>query len=291
MSGGCQLPATRDASRDGGEAVTLAAYRESIDRFNRSQPNRPLLDGIRAYNHQILDNLEQIQSLRGRFLLDIGASPHGYALERALEHGASLYVGVGLDIARPERVVGEGHRVGVLLEADAACLPFPTAMFDLVLSMSTLEHVEDVEAVLTEIARVLRPGGQALLTFEPVWSGSYGHHLHHFGECARLVPPWAHLWWTPDDMRRSLTGRWPSDAPLSLEQAIDWVYASRAINRLTVHDFRSRLRRCPLTVEWLVDLKEDGVDPAEAERVADRTGLSVDDLTTKGLSALLRRDA
>ncbi len=80
-------------------------------------------------------------------------------------------------------------------------------MFDLVFSISTLEHVQDVDATLSEIARVLKPGGQALLTFEPVWSCSYGHHLHHFGDCADLLPPWAHLTHTPERMRESLAGR------------------------------------------------------------------------------------
>jgi SAM-dependent methyltransferase len=269
---------------------TLSDYRASIDRFNASQPNQELLDGIRAYNHRIIDDLNAIHPLRGTLLLDIGASPHGYALERALEDGVTLYVGVGLDVSRPERVVGERGSVGMLLRTDAIVLQFPTGLFDLVLSVSTLEHVSDVDAVLSEIARVLKPGGMALLTFEPVWSCSYGHHLHHFGECAKLVPSWSHLTRTPEQMRQFLTGRWPQAAPLSLDQAIEWVYSGREINRLTIRDFRDRFRRCPLTVEWMVDLKED-VDPVEVRHAARLTGMSPEELATKGLSVLLRKEA
>ena len=272
-------------------ASTLSAYRASIDHLNASQPNEELLDDIRAYNHRMVDRLNAIRALRGTLLLDVGASPQGYALERALEHGVTVYVGVGLDISQPEYVVGDRGTVGILIELDAASLGFPAGTFDLVLSISTLEHALDVDAVLSEIARVLRPGGLALLTFEPVWSCSYGHHLHHFGDCAKLIPPWGHLTSAPERMRQSLTGRWPEDAPLSLDQAIEWVYSGRAINRLTIRDFRECFRRCSLRVEWMIDLKEEPSDPVAVQHVARLTGMSVDELGTKGLSVLLRKHA
>ena len=84
---------------------SLAEYRVSIDGFNASQPNKALLDGIRAFNHDTVNELNKVRPLREAFVLDIGASPHGYALERTLEHGARLYVGVGLDVSRPQVVI------------------------------------------------------------------------------------------------------------------------------------------------------------------------------------------
>jgi SAM-dependent methyltransferase len=273
-----------------GSISTLTEYRACIDRFNASQDNAELLDGIRSYNDHTVDELNRIRPLRGMLLLDIGASPHGYALQRALEHGAALYVGVGLDIPRRELVIGD-HGIGLLLKADAASLPLPADAFDLVLSLSTLEHVLDVDSVLSEMARVLRSGGLALLTFEPIWSCSYGHHLHHFGECAKVVPPWGHLTCTPEQFRLAMTARWPQHAPLSLDQAIEWVYFGREINRLTVRDYRDHLVHPLLEVEWMVELKEPDPDKRAAQQAALATGMSVEDLTTKGLSVLLRRRA
>jgi SAM-dependent methyltransferase len=269
----------------------LAEYRATIDGFNAGQPNTALLEAIRAHNHGIVDQLDTIRPLRGTLVLDVGASPHGYALERALERGAALYVGVGLDIRRAPPIVGEREGIGFLLTMDATSLRFLDGMFDWVVSVNALEHVGDVEGVLSEIARVLRPDGLALLTFEPVWSCSYGHHLHHFGDCARLVPPWAHLTWSPRRMRRALAGKWPADAPLSLDDAIRWVYHAPGVNRLTVRDFRERLGRCPLRAEWTVDLKEAEVDREVVAGIASTTGLTPDELTTKGLSVLLRKEA
>jgi SAM-dependent methyltransferase len=51
----------------------------------------------------------------------------------------------------------------VELEPDAP-LPFADGEFDLVLLAETLEHVRDVQLLLSEVRRVLRPGGTLALT-------------------------------------------------------------------------------------------------------------------------------
>jgi ubiquinone/menaquinone biosynthesis C-methylase UbiE len=51
----------------------------------------------------------------------------------------------------------------VELEPDAP-LPFEDGGFDIVLCAETIEHVRDVQLFLSEIRRVLRPGGRLALT-------------------------------------------------------------------------------------------------------------------------------
>jgi SAM-dependent methyltransferase len=51
----------------------------------------------------------------------------------------------------------------VELEPDAV-LPFGDGSFDLVLCTETIEHVRDVQLLLSEVRRVLRPGGTLALT-------------------------------------------------------------------------------------------------------------------------------
>ena len=51
----------------------------------------------------------------------------------------------------------------VELDPDAA-LPLPDNAFDLVLCAETIEHVRDVQLLLSECRRVLRPGGRLALT-------------------------------------------------------------------------------------------------------------------------------
>jgi SAM-dependent methyltransferase len=53
---------------------------------------------------------------------------------------------------------------GVLQVDLARPLPFPDGSFDTVLCTQVLEHVENVELAAAEIARLLRPGGHALIT-------------------------------------------------------------------------------------------------------------------------------
>lgn len=55
------------------------------------------------------------------------------------------------------------------IQADVRCLPFADAAFDAVVSNSTLDHfasVADIAAGLGELHRVLRSGGQLLLTLD-----------------------------------------------------------------------------------------------------------------------------
>lgn len=57
---------------------------------------------------------------------------------------------------------GGAYRLNVQALGDA--LPFPDGAFATVISNSVLEHIEEVEPVLAEAARVLRPGGRLVVT-------------------------------------------------------------------------------------------------------------------------------
>lgn len=60
-------------------------------------------------------------------------------------------------------------------------LPYANEEFDLVLCLDVLEHLEDDSAGLTEIKRVLKPGGQAIITvpaFKFLW-GLQDRVSHH----------------------------------------------------------------------------------------------------------------
>ena len=52
---------------------------------------------------------------------------------------------------------------------DGTTLPFPDEWFDTALSFQVLEHVADEHRALSEISRVLRPGGDFVLTVPNKW--------------------------------------------------------------------------------------------------------------------------
>jgi SAM-dependent methyltransferase len=98
---------------------------------------------------------------RAQRILDV-ASGSGFGLEQ-LEHAGACPVGVdyAADALSQVRTRQPGAR---LVRADAACLPFPSASFDLVVSFETIEHVADACALVRAIRQVLKPGGQLVLS-------------------------------------------------------------------------------------------------------------------------------
>ncbi|WP_183092856.1 class I SAM-dependent methyltransferase [Nocardioides stalactiti] len=69
-----------------------------------------------------------------------------------------------------------------VLRGDATSMPFADATFDLVMATDVWEHIEDDHAVAAESARVLRPGGRALVAVPcsmKLWSG-HDVALGHF---------------------------------------------------------------------------------------------------------------
>jgi SAM-dependent methyltransferase len=65
----------------------------------------------------------------------------------------------------PRRVALDLHpAAGLHVRGDAHALPFLDAAFDLVLCTEVLEHLPEPQRAIDEIFRVLRPGGELLLT-------------------------------------------------------------------------------------------------------------------------------
>lgn len=62
-----------------------------------------------------------------------------------------------------------GRHPGVDVVASATSMPFPADMFDLVLSVHVLEHLEDDHAAMSEVARVLSREGRALINVPCEW--------------------------------------------------------------------------------------------------------------------------
>lgn len=77
---------------------------------------------------------------------------------------------VGIDVSPVvARLAAERHPGLDARAADVRSLPFGDGDFDAVVSLSTLDHfdaAEEVEAALRELARVLRPGGNLVLTMD-----------------------------------------------------------------------------------------------------------------------------
>ena len=99
---------------------------------------------------------------RAGHALDLGCGDGRLTLDlEATELAAADVSRVALGRAR-RRLAGRAVEL-VELEPDAA-LPFGDSRFDLVLCAETIEHVRDVQLLLSEARRVLAPGGRLALT-------------------------------------------------------------------------------------------------------------------------------
>ena len=127
--------------------------------------------------------ISRIAPAPGQAVLDVASGTAGVALQIAARTGASV---VGVDLTEQmlrqgqRNVAGAGLSDRIRLTAGRAeQLPFADATFDALTFTYLLRYVLDPQATLTELARVVKPGGQvASLEF--------------------LVPPsrfWRGWWW------------------------------------------------------------------------------------------------
>jgi SAM-dependent methyltransferase len=86
-----------------------------------------------------------------------------------------------LRLARDQFQRRPGPRTPLVTNADARQLPFPDDTFDCVVLADVIEHIDAPAAVVGEAYRVLRRGGQILLT-TPRRQGSLPAHEYHCHE-------------------------------------------------------------------------------------------------------------
>jgi len=98
----------------------------------------------------------------GKRILDIGCGPRG-----SLEWVTEAARRVGLDpLADRYRDLGINEHAMEYCSAQAESIPFPDESFDIVSSLNSLDHVDDLRRTLEEITRILVSGGSFLVEVE-----------------------------------------------------------------------------------------------------------------------------
>jgi SAM-dependent methyltransferase len=130
---------------DLGEAASTRYYAANEERLF-SEHLAPL-DGLRILKTDLWDEAKNTRILAW-----------------AAQRGAHAF---GVDISEPTVVQATGAfaRTSPLraAAADVRALPFRDASFDAIYSMGTIEHFDETEQAVAEMARVLKPGGRAII--------------------------------------------------------------------------------------------------------------------------------
>jgi SAM-dependent methyltransferase len=176
--------------------ATLTRSLRLLSEFRYEQP-----DPARFYGALATDTAALVGDLwlaahgepaSGRTLLDVGGGPGYFAA--AFAHAGVHYIGVEPD---PREMHAAGPVVsgvtGTFVRASGMALPFADNSVDICLSSNVAEHVPRPWQLGSEMLRVTKPGGLAVLSYT-VWLGPFGGHemgLTHYLGGARAAARYA----------------------------------------------------------------------------------------------------
>jgi len=145
-------------------------------------------------------------------------------------------------------------------------VPEPDGSFDWVLSNSVMEHIDDIERVLGEVARLLRPNGRLVVTvpgpdFHTLLRGPLVPGMSRIAYLDRLDQRLAHRrYWSPAEWESALAphGMRVTDAVNYLDAA--QVRRWEAISRFTsgvLYTLAARQRQ-PIDIQRQLGLRKPG---------------------------------
>jgi ubiquinone/menaquinone biosynthesis C-methylase UbiE len=181
---------------------------------------------------------------RGTRILDVGSGTGAVSRAVRAAVGPDALV-VAVDPSREMLLAARRGGVDPAVLGSLPDLPFVRASFDVVLSAFVLTHVDDPDAALADMARVLRPGGHVGVSAwaageDPVtaaWSDAVGRFIE------------------AERMNRAAESILPGESRFSRPDALDGALRAAGFVDVRRHDVELEFR---LTVEEYVESREVG---------------------------------
>ncbi|HYZ12369.1 MAG TPA: class I SAM-dependent methyltransferase [Actinomycetota bacterium] len=198
----------------------VAGVALGVIRHGRRSMGKKVAGGILVSNAAVYDALAHRLLLRSLFdgvaadiarvapqearVLEVGCGPGRLSILLARRYGLRV-TGLDLDpemieLARANAAAASDGDTPSFVVGNVSALSFPDESFDLVVSTLSMHHWTDVRAALSEIGRVLRPNGRAL-----VWDLRRGFFPLH----GWMPDPASHTAGTFLTLASSTAWRWP----------------------------------------------------------------------------------
>jgi SAM-dependent methyltransferase len=180
----------------------------------------------------------------GGVILDLGCGTGGYGawLARRLA-GAPVGIDASFQAARQAM---QRHPVGAFVQGDACRLPLTTGCIAAAISLDVLHCLDRPERLFEELARVLKPGGRAVVTglatdgrSEPAqtqagtWRALARRAGLHERACEDATLPWRHYMTARHTARLAQPGDWSAE---------DLAVSRAMLARVITHTLRICLR-------------------------------------------------
>lgn len=120
-----------------------------------------IMNPVYIIRRGLFKSISEVAPLIEGSILDFGCGSKPY---ESLFTNAQSYLGIDIEVS------GHNHRHSKIdFFYDGKSLPFPDEYFDAVVAFEVFEHVFNIEEVLAEIQRVLKPQGQLFISIPFAW--------------------------------------------------------------------------------------------------------------------------
>ncbi len=161
----------------------------------------------------------------------------------------------------------------------ANALPHDNSSFDVAFSYNSFEHIPDPEFALSEMLRVVRPGGFVFLDFDPLFASAWGLHAWR-----TLKMPYAQFLFSMGFVEKKIN-------ELGLYDLGKQITALQPLNQWRINEFRNLWKNSG----WLIVKLEESKNFSELPIVEafpqsfQGRGLVLDDLVVHGVRVLLQK--
>ena len=136
---------------------------------------------------------EPFVSFENKTVLDLGCN-RGYLLHSFLQRENFTAIGADLVsyyLSDARRDYGDKIQ---FIQSTPTSIPLPDNSVDVVYTIDTVEHLSQPKELFMDVFRVLKPGGQFLIHFNP-WFHPHGSHLEDI-----ITFPWPHVFFSMDTL-------------------------------------------------------------------------------------------